>query len=247
MGWGTPRTSRQLQLQLQSIKRVVQKYRPRDLSIDVLHTIKGSAALALAAPGLERQLQRTKAAKMAKTARQTRCRRALDAGGGTICSQDARAMVERRDIDEVAAAEALLARKKERKITQSLNKWKKLRANIRNYGKQYLKRSDSYCRLTWLRTCHYSKGSQRLQMSSDQILLRDPRHTFTYCDVTIEQLGAAYCQQQARGRSDSYTLLFSNTQEIKKEAQDAHILVEQSVPETQFTAETKQEAMDRDP
>ena len=78
--------------------------------------------MALIANGLERELHHTKAAETAKAERRKRKRRTLEATGGPIYSQDARAMVERRQTDDVARLQQDLAARILRELTIIANK-----------------------------------------------------------------------------------------------------------------------------
>ena len=139
-GWRTPKSIRELELQSEQVKVTLTKCLPHPIATDILRTLKGSSIMAKTAEGLQRQLNSTKAAELARAERRRRKRRVLDVGGGPIYAEDARHMVKQRKLDEIAEQERRLRLKKEREVTTLLNKWKKLRSNLRNWGKKSLKR-----------------------------------------------------------------------------------------------------------
>jgi hypothetical protein len=139
-GWRTPKSIREIELQSEQVKITLMQCLPNPIATDILRTLKGSSIIAKTAEGLQRQLNSTKAAELARAERRRRKRRALDTGGGPIYSEDARGMVKKRKEDEIAKQERLLRHRKEREVTILLNKWKKLRSNLRNWGKKSLKR-----------------------------------------------------------------------------------------------------------
>jgi hypothetical protein len=103
--------------------------------------VEGKRQAAIA-DGLQRKLQHTKAAETAKAERRKRNSRALDATGGSVYSQDARSIVERRQLKDAARLQQDLVARILRELTIA-NKWKRLLPTIRNWGKQYVKRAAS--------------------------------------------------------------------------------------------------------
>jgi hypothetical protein len=80
---------------------------------------------------------------MARDQRRQRKRRAIDIGGGAIYAEDCRAMVKKRIIDEITAAEQAIKDKKTREVAKIMNRWRRLHPTIRNYGKKYTKRANA--------------------------------------------------------------------------------------------------------
>ena len=75
---------------------VLREHLPRDVATSVIKHQRGVSAIARIAEGLQRELHHIEAAQLAKGERCRRKRRALEAGGGPIYSQDARSLVQRR-------------------------------------------------------------------------------------------------------------------------------------------------------
>lgn len=139
--FSTPKTARQFQAQEQLVYAAIREHMPREIAASVIKHHRGVAAMALIAAGLQRDLHHTEAAQLAKSERRKRKRRALEATGGPIYSQDARRMVERRQIDDVARLQQDLAARVFRELRIIANKWKRIRPTIRSHGKQYVKRA----------------------------------------------------------------------------------------------------------
>ncbi|KAF1947503.1 hypothetical protein EJ02DRAFT_507934 [Clathrospora elynae] len=140
-GWHTPKTIRQVQMQETVVRSVLHKHLPCKIAAGVIKHQRGVSALARIAEGLKQELRHTEAAKIAKNERRNRKRRALEVKGGPVYSQDARKMVQQRQINDVARLENELATKTLREATRTANKLKQLLPTIRNQGSKYCKRA----------------------------------------------------------------------------------------------------------
>lgn len=141
--WHTPKTVRQIQLQEPFVQSVLRQHLPREVAASVIKHQRGVSALARIAEGLKRDLRRTEAAVNAKSERRRRKRRAIVVQGGPVYSQDARRMVQQRQVDDQHRLETELNNKRLREVTRIANKYKRLLPTIRNYGGKYCKRAAS--------------------------------------------------------------------------------------------------------
>ncbi|KAH8729114.1 hypothetical protein GQ44DRAFT_756983 [Phaeosphaeriaceae sp. PMI808] len=64
----------------------------------------------------------------------SRKKRTVNTGGGAIYAEDCRAIVKKRAINKITAAEQAIKDKKQREVTKIMTKWRKLHPTIRNFG-----------------------------------------------------------------------------------------------------------------
>jgi hypothetical protein len=124
---------------------VLREHLPHDVAASVIKHQRGVAAIARTAMGLQRELQRTKAAKIAKDKRRRCKRRAINtrgkAKGGPIYAKTARNMVLQRQVNNIARLDRELTTKQLRELTTIANRYKRILPTIRNHSQRYFKRA----------------------------------------------------------------------------------------------------------
>lgn len=202
--WVTPKTVRQIQAQEPFVYAVLREHLPRDVAASVIKHQRGVSAIARIAEGLQRELHHTEAAQLAKGERRRRKRRALEAGGGPIYSQDARLLVQRRQVNDVARLQQELAARSLREVTTIGNKWKRIRPTIRNWGKRYLKRAasgvtimrDVTCWQYAINDCDYNtKAQYKLQRVQEDRSVKYNESMLTTDNTEAAEVAAAVRRQ----------------------------------------------------
>ncbi|KAI1676177.1 DDE superfamily endonuclease [Pyrenophora tritici-repentis] len=138
--WHTPKTVRQIELQEPFVRAVIRQHLPRQVAADVIRHLCGVSALARNAEGFKRELHKTEAAIIAKEERRRRKKRIVESKGGVIYAEDARHMVQQRQVNDLARLKVEIATKRLREATIIFNKWRRIFPTIRNFGRKYTKR-----------------------------------------------------------------------------------------------------------
>jgi hypothetical protein len=229
---------------------------PREVAEDVILTLKGSSAMARNAVGLEQALHRTQAAEHARSERRRRKNRTVDVGGGAVYAEDCRKMAAQRVINEAAKQEAAVAARHLRALSKRINTWKRIRPNIRNWGKKASKRYAEGLTITqnnnkWT----YTGPTIKYEREAWEYRVEDPSRAEIFrrlYENSIQRLesrgkfradrsiadgpyGAAELGLMARCSMDPYTILIhqKGRSEVKQEA-----IVQ--VPDSQFTIQETQ-------
>lgn len=204
--WHTPKIVRQIHAQEPFVQAVLREHLPREVAANVIKHQRGVSALARTAEGLKRELRRTEAARIAKEERRRRKRRVLTSKGGPVYSQDARAMVLQRQVDD---QETELSNKSLREVTRIANKRKRLLPTIRNHGTKYFKRAANSVVIErdvrrWQHAYNDAKYNTTIQASLQHIR-RTTESRFRENSTTIDQKHVAEVAFEVRRRVDPYT------------------------------------------
>ncbi|KAJ5022566.1 hypothetical protein J3E73DRAFT_260736 [Bipolaris maydis] len=119
--------------------QLVRRPQPQ-VAADVIRHLRGVSALARNAEGFKRKLHKTKAAILAKEERRRRKKRVVESKGGVIYAEDARQMVQQRQVNDLARLKVEIATKRLREAIVIFNKWRRIFLTIRNFGRKYTKR-----------------------------------------------------------------------------------------------------------
>jgi hypothetical protein len=207
--WHTPKTVRQIHAQEPFVQAVLREHLPRHVAASVIKHQRGISALARTAEGLKRELRRTEAAQIAKEERRSRKRRVLTVKGGPVYSQDARAMVLQRKVDDQHRMETELSNKSLREVTRIANKWKRLLPTIRNYGTKYFKRAAHGVVIQravhqWQHACDDEQYNTKKQHNNRRTS-RTAESRFAENSTTTDPKHAAVVAYEVRRQVDPYT------------------------------------------
>ncbi|XP_014549944.1 hypothetical protein COCVIDRAFT_117391, partial [Bipolaris victoriae FI3] len=213
--WHTPKTVRQIELQEPFVRAVIHQHLPRQVAADVIRHLRGVSALARNAEGFKRELHKTEAAILAKEERRRRKKRVVESKGGVIYAEDARQMVQQRQVNDLARLEVEIATKRLREATIIFNKWRRIFPTIRNFGRKYTKRiaggiTTQRNVARWQHINADDNNYNTKALIKWDWILQDSSSKYREGTITIDRTPAMWVAYNIRQLIDPYTKLISH-------------------------------------
>ncbi|KAF5844314.1 hypothetical protein GGP41_004500 [Bipolaris sorokiniana] len=205
--WHTPKTVRQIELQEPFVRAVIQQHLPRQVAADVIRHLRGVSALARNAEGFKRELHKTEAAILAKEERRRRKKRVVESKGGVIYAEDARQMVQQRQVNDLARLEVEIATKRLREATVIFNKWRRIFPTIRNFGPGITTQRDV---TRWQHINADDSNYNIKALRKWELILQNSSSKYREGAITTDRTPAMWVAYNVRQLVDPYTKLTSH-------------------------------------